>query len=171
MSHGLYHFVWRYEGFFFFTQLFPGFPYSVPGFLFHVQYLAGSRESNLSCCDCSQVCYQWATDIPNFQIFIFSFILVLKIILTSRCQWHRWVRLDGISDTAESSSSMSVTQQSQAYQCHWHCRVLYVTAESVQVCHYLCTVAFKRIIRFKKTSTPKNLSLSPKRGKHLHTNL
>ena len=28
-----------------------------PGFLLYVQYLAGCRDSNPSCCGCSQVCY------------------------------------------------------------------------------------------------------------------
>ena len=40
-------------------------PLSTPRFLLYVQYLAGCRESNLSCCDRSQVCYQWATHIPD----------------------------------------------------------------------------------------------------------
>ena len=49
--------------FFFKTLFVPRFPYSVTGFLLYVQYLAGCRESNPSCCDRSQVCYQWATHI------------------------------------------------------------------------------------------------------------
>ena len=52
------------DDFFFFSLFVPGVPYSVPGFLLYVQYLAGCRESNPSCCDRSQVCYHWATHIP-----------------------------------------------------------------------------------------------------------
>ena len=41
----------------FLTLFVPGVPYSVPGFLLYVQYVAGCRELNPSCCDRSKVCY------------------------------------------------------------------------------------------------------------------
>ena len=51
----------------FFSTLFvPMLPYSVQVFVLYVQYLAGCRDSNPSCCDCSQVCSQWATHIHIF---------------------------------------------------------------------------------------------------------
>ena len=43
--------------------LFPGSRTPFLGFLLYVQYLAGCRDSNPSCCDCSQMCYQQATRI------------------------------------------------------------------------------------------------------------
>ena len=39
----------------FFFLFHPRFPYSVPGFILDVHYLAGCRDSNPSGCDCRQV--------------------------------------------------------------------------------------------------------------------
>ena len=66
---------------FFFKPLFdPSVPYSVPSFIVSVQYLAGCRDSDPSCCDCSQVCFQWATHIPKLNLYPFF----LKVYFNAR---------------------------------------------------------------------------------------
>ena len=40
-----------------------------------------------------------------------------------QCHWHRRVKLRGVTDTAESSSIVSLILQSQAPWCNWYRRV------------------------------------------------
>ena len=72
--------------FVFFSLLFAQVPVLRPGFSLCLQYMAGCRESNPSCCDRSQVCYQWATGVP-FSSFLKSFYWVLLYYLYSITVW------------------------------------------------------------------------------------
>ena len=81
--------VEQYKAWYYFILFFvPWIPYSVPGLLFYVQYLAGCRDSNPSCCDHSQVCYQWATRISyELHTFPMSYTHPLWMILCNTVQW------------------------------------------------------------------------------------
>ena len=75
---------WFFNFFIFKLFLFPGLrrtrSLSRVFTLCTVQHLAGCRDLNTSCCDRSQVCYQWATHTP-FLIFTYPYFTLKKL-------WH-----------------------------------------------------------------------------------
>ena len=80
------------------TLFVPRFPYSVLGFILYLQYLAGCRDSDPSCCDRGQICYQWATRIPIRAGSISFASDVLKV----RSSLFRYIRSLKKSDSLQS---------------------------------------------------------------------
>ena len=127
-----------------------------------------NKQNILNCCYCLYDSNSFEPKIHGIQILCgeskywryFEAILMLKqIVLTPRCQWHRWFWfLSGI-DTPESDSALSLTPLSQTLLCHWHpwVRIYSVTdtansAESLTppsltpLCHWHCWVKLRGVI-------------------------